>query len=74
MMCDSQSLAAQRSYETDYLYAIRLWNGTNAVFILSMTPEERRNPNIIGDSRRRRVARGSGVKPQDVNQLLNQFQ
>jgi len=39
-----------------------------------MTPEERRNPNIIGDSRRRRIARGSGVKPQHVNQLLNQFQ
>jgi signal recognition particle subunit SRP54 len=38
-----------------------------------MTPEERRNPNIIGGSRRRHIARGSGVKPQDVNQLLNQF-
>lgn len=42
--------------------------------ILSMTPEERRNPVIIGGSRRRRIARGSGVTPQDVNQLLNQFQ
>jgi signal recognition particle subunit SRP54 len=41
--------------------------------ILSMTPEERRNPNIIDGSRRRRIARGSGVKPQDINQLLNQF-
>ncbi len=41
--------------------------------ILSMTPEERHNPNMIGGSRRRRIARGSGVKPQDVNQLLNQF-
>jgi len=41
--------------------------------ILSMTPEERHNPNIIDGSRRRRVARGSGVTPQDVNQLLNQF-
>jgi signal recognition particle subunit SRP54 len=38
-----------------------------------MTPEERRNPNIIGGSRRRHIARGSGVKPQDVNQLLKQF-
>jgi len=44
------------------------------VFILSMIPEDRRNPNIIGGSRRRHIARGSGVKPQDVNQLLNQFQ
>jgi signal recognition particle subunit SRP54 len=42
--------------------------------ILSMTPEERQNPGIIGGSRRRRIARGSGTKPQDINQLLNQFQ
>jgi len=41
--------------------------------ILSMTLEERHNPHIIGGSRRRRIARGSGVKPQDINQLLNQF-
>jgi signal recognition particle subunit SRP54 len=41
--------------------------------ILSMTPEERRTPNIIGGSRRRRIARGSGTKPQDINQLLSQF-
>jgi len=41
--------------------------------ILSMTPDERHNPSIIGGSRRRRIARGSGVKPQDINQLLNQF-
>ena len=42
--------------------------------ILSMTPEERQTPGIIGGSRRRRIARGSGTKPQDINQLLNQFQ
>jgi len=41
--------------------------------ILSMTPEERLNPNIIDGSRRRRIAQGSGTKPQDINQLLNQF-
>jgi signal recognition particle subunit SRP54 len=41
--------------------------------ILSMTPEERHNPDIIGGSRRRRIARGSGTTPQDINQLLNQF-
>jgi signal recognition particle subunit SRP54 len=41
--------------------------------ILSMTLEERHNPNIIDGSRRRRIAGGSGVTPQDVNQLLNQF-
>jgi len=42
--------------------------------ILSMTPEERSNPNIIDGSRRRRIAKGSGCRTQDVNQLLNQFQ
>jgi len=41
--------------------------------ILSMTHQERHNPGIINGSRRRRIAQGSGVKPQDVNQLLNQF-
>jgi len=40
--------------------------------IFSMTPDERHNPNIIDGSRRRRIARGSGTTPQDVNQLLNQ--
>ena len=38
-----------------------------------MKPEERRNPEIIGGSRRRRIARGSGTTPQDINSLLNQF-
>jgi signal recognition particle subunit SRP54 len=42
--------------------------------ILSMTSQERKSPAIIGGSRRRRIARGSGVQPHDVNQLLNQFQ
>ena len=41
--------------------------------ILSMTPGERQNPSIIGGSRRRRIARGSGLTPQDVNQVLNRF-
>lgn len=41
--------------------------------ILSMTPEERHNPDIIDGSRRRRIARGSGTGPQDVNRLLKQF-
>jgi len=41
--------------------------------ILSMTPEERRNPDIINGSRKRRISRGSGTVPSDVNQLLNQF-
>lgn len=41
--------------------------------ILSMTPNERRNPDQITGSRRRRIAAGSGTSVQDVNQLLNQF-
>ncbi|MGB6450629.1 MAG: signal recognition particle protein [Steroidobacteraceae bacterium] len=39
----------------------------------SMTPRERRQPGIIDGSRRRRIARGSGVQVQDVNRLLKQF-
>jgi len=39
----------------------------------SMTPPERRNPDLIDGSRRRRIAAGSGVQVQDVNRLLKQF-
>ncbi|HTY93627.1 MAG TPA: signal recognition particle protein [Steroidobacteraceae bacterium] len=41
--------------------------------INSMTPRERRQPALIDGSRRRRIARGSGVQVQDVNRLLKQF-
>ncbi len=41
--------------------------------ISSMTTEEKRNPDIIDGSRRRRIARGSGTTPQDINQLLKQY-
>jgi signal recognition particle subunit SRP54 len=41
--------------------------------IRSMTPQERQNPYVIDGSRRRRIAKGSGVMTHDVNQLLNQF-
>jgi signal recognition particle subunit SRP54 len=41
--------------------------------IQSMTPEERRTPKIIGGSRKRRIASGSGTSPQDVNRVLKQF-
>ena len=41
--------------------------------ILSMTVEERRNPKIINGSRRKRIAAGSGMKVQDVNRLLKQY-
>jgi signal recognition particle subunit SRP54 len=39
----------------------------------SMTKEERRNPDVIDGNRRRRIARGSGTEPQEVNQFLKQF-
>jgi len=41
--------------------------------IRSMTPQERQRPEILNGSRRRRISRGSGTTPADVNQLLNQF-
>jgi signal recognition particle subunit SRP54 len=41
--------------------------------IQSMTPYERRNPDIIGTSRKRRISRGSGTTTAEVNKLLNQF-
>jgi signal recognition particle subunit SRP54 len=41
--------------------------------ILSMTPEERRNPRIIKSSRKKRIASGSGTTVQEVNALLKQF-
>ncbi len=41
--------------------------------ILSMTPEERANPQIIDGSRRRRIARGSGTSVQAVSHLVKQF-
>ena len=41
--------------------------------ILSMTPAERENPDVIEASRRRRIARGSGTEPQDVSGLIKQF-
>lgn len=42
--------------------------------ILSMTPKERRHPEIIKASRKIRIAKGSGMKVEDVNRLLNQFE
>ena len=44
------------------------------VIIQSMTPKERRNPDIIKGSRRKRIAQGSGTSIQEVNQLLKQFE
>jgi signal recognition particle subunit SRP54 len=48
------------------------WKRTEAI-VYSMTPRERRNPEMIDGSRRRRIAHGSGTTVQDVNQLLKQW-
>ena len=42
--------------------------------VLSMTPEERHNPDIIKASRKQRIAKGCGLTVTDVNKLLNQFE
>ncbi len=47
--------------------------GRTEAIILSMTPKERENPNIIGASRKKRIANGAGVKVEDVNRLLKSF-
>ena len=41
--------------------------------ILSMTPKERQNPNILDSSRKKRIAKGSGTSVEEINKLLKQF-
>jgi len=48
------------------------FNKTEAI-ILSMTPEERGNPEVLNISRKRRIAKGSGHKMHEVNQFIKQF-
>jgi signal recognition particle subunit SRP54 len=48
--------------------------GTVEAVICSMTAEERRNPQIIGASRKKRIAAGSGTTPNDVSHLLKEFE
>ncbi|MEG1663470.1 MAG: signal recognition particle protein, partial [Clostridia bacterium] len=47
--------------------------GAKAI-ILSMTPKERKNPELIKSSQKKRIAKGSGRGVQEVNQLLKQFE
>jgi len=42
--------------------------------INSMTPKERRNPDLLNGSRRARIAKGAGLTPADVNKLMKQYQ
>ena len=51
----------------------KIMKRTEAI-VLSMTPEERRNPSILKASRKKRIADGSGTTVTDVNRLLNQFE
>ena len=53
--------------------AIHKTQKKNEAIILSMTRMERRNPDILNASRKRRVAAGSGTTVQEVNLLLKQF-
>ena len=48
------------------------FKGVEAI-IYSMTPEERRNPQVLNGSRRQRIAKGSGTNVQEVNKLIKQF-
>ena len=48
--------------------------GRIEAIILSMTPYERENPSCLNHSRKRRIAAGSGVKVEDINRLLKQFE
>jgi signal recognition particle subunit SRP54 len=47
--------------------------GRTEAIVQSMTPQERRRPEILNASRKRRVAAGSGTSVQEVNQVLRQF-
>ena len=46
----------------------------SAAIILSMTPEERENPQILGANRKKRIAAGCGLQVSDVNRLLKSFE
>ena len=62
------SVAASRAGDLDERQLRR-----QIAIINSMTPRERRRPNLIDGSRKRRIAGGAGVQVQDVNRLLKQF-
>jgi signal recognition particle subunit SRP54 len=62
----------QATRNVDPADAERSLKMTEAI-LSSMTREERRNPDVLNASRRRRIARGSGVEVQDVNRVMKQF-
>jgi signal recognition particle subunit SRP54 len=62
----------QMAKQIDPKDAEKQLNLTEAI-ISSMTPLERRRPDVLNASRRRRIARGSGTEVQDVNRLIKQY-
>lgn len=62
----------QAARQVDPKEVERSFKSSEAI-IHSMTLKERRNPDILNASRRRRIAAGSGVEVQDVNRLIKQF-
>ncbi len=62
----------QLARQLDPKQAEQAFKGNEAI-INSMTRQERRNPDILNASRRRRIAAGSGMQVQDVNRLIKQF-
>ena len=47
---------------------------SNEAIILSVTKEERENPKVISGSRRKRIAKGSGINIDEINQLIKKFE
>ena len=62
----------QMARQVDPRDAERQLKLTEAI-IYSMTPQERRNPDVLNANRRRRIARGSGTEVPDVNRLIKQY-
>jgi signal recognition particle subunit SRP54 len=62
----------QAARQTDPQQIEQLFRRSEAI-IYSMTIKERRNPDILNASRRRRIAAGSGTEVQEVNRLIKQF-
>ena len=68
-MLPGANMGALKDAEIDEKHMSRI-----EAIILSMTKEERRRPEIINGSRRKRIANGSGTTVEDINKLLRQFE
>lgn len=68
-MLPGANMGALKDAEIDEKHVSRI-----EAIILSMTKEERRRPEIINGSRRKRIANGSGTTVEDINKLLRQFE